>query len=517
MVYTINKKFSPLFFITLMLAACGQGPELSYGPDASEGETLTETATDTATDTTTETATETDIDTASQTQTASDTETETPTATQTQTLSGCDEISEDDLSHILVLNTTSSSVYAGESVTISWDVDENYLVEKNVSDYAAALSVDDYSSGEYAGNLELTVAESVTVKLSISACSLSAERSLKITAKNFELLEDAEATLLANARKKSAFYTANKATLAYSEDNGSSYSVMSSSRNGMFYNNETIADTADITALFEMSKGCSGYLFYGTAGGYVYRSKNGGKSAENLDGLDYALAYLTTDFSDPLDHPSRINFISPHPTDENSIFIGHDDGLLLIKNCDTDDVADLVNIDSTNSDHDFAHTNTRYAAVYEKKLYIATDEGVYYSGDGFTWSEINGVTGISLIQASGDRLYIGTSTGIRTFDGDSWNEFELSSVTGIIDWGTVLIAGNADGLWVSLDDGKSWTEIMGTNGSGQLIDTQSSKLMRYVFSVGDDGSIYRLATSKLSVLQAMPVLSGATLSITTWR
>lgn len=102
---------------------------------------------------------------------------------------------------------------------------------------------------------------------------------------------------------------------------------------------------------------------------------------------------------------------------------------------------------------------------YDKKLFVATSQGVYCTNDGKNWLQSGLETlNIHTLIVTDSTLYAGTNRGMyqTTNNGETWTEptpiFAKSSVKSLLYSNNRIYAGTEDGdLYQSTDNGVSWT------------------------------------------------------------
>lgn len=217
-------------------------------------------------------------------------------------------------------------------------------------------------------------------------------------------------------------------------------------------------------------------LFAGTSDG-VYLSSDAGNiwSAMN-NGLSESLIFCL--------EANGTNLYAGSPT---ALFVSSDIGVTweIIK----DGPTELV------------HTSTSTTAILADgtDIFAGGNDGIFHSSDdGATWAKSNSglpYTGLYTLASNGNRVYAGTDKGLYVTDdnGGNWDR-KFSYITSTVKArGSNVYIGSIPGLiYVSNDDGTTWTQSTGFSDNGQevIAVAGSTVFARYNVSLFNEGTGY---------------------------
>lgn len=202
---------------------------------------------------------------------------------------------------------------------------------------------------------------------------------------------------------------------------------------------------------------------------------------------------------------------------ENKVYIGTNEGVYFSSNNGTS----FVNITSGV----LKNKNIRAVAVSGKNLIVGTlDAGLFISSDNKTWKEINtGITSLKIqaILTNGKYIYVGTKNGLFISENNGINWKAINNGLSNLDISTIAVNGTnlyvgtfSAGVFTSTDNGNNWTAING-NLKGQnlmtkVIATSGSNIylvnFEGVFLSTDNGSSWKDINSNIENVSIKSIL-----------
>jgi len=254
---------------------------------------------------------------------------------------------------------------------------------------------------------------------------------------------------------------------------------------------EGMIDDSDIFSIF-VDPGRAGYLLASACSG-IYRSSDGGNTWHKIAGI--ANTYR------------RTHVIAQDPGEASILYAGTTLGLL--KSSDGGATWRQLSGIPVNS--------LTFDAGDRHRLYIASEDGIWTSDDrGVNLNPVN--SGFvarsirSVAELSGNRLFTMDSEvgdGTVVFEskdgGETWKRVEAAGLDGIhlthlAGFSDILVASDANRVYLSKDDGRSWTAIV--TGSGLCDNELQSARINQVQIVGRSGQPLILAATDQGLFES---------------
>ncbi|MBX7148407.1 hypothetical protein K1X76_04925 [bacterium] len=347
------------------------------------------------------------------------------------------------LKNELTFTASRTGVYAGESVTLTWN--------NAMSDSDTVVTLPDGTNlSEASGTETVVVTQNGTAKIQTSVCGVTAEKTLSITAKAAIPFNLPPVASLSGTDSKTWVGTTD-GKVYRSTDLGKTWNYITTA-SGILEKNESKKGESPIVAVASGGDVCNGAIFIATQNGHLYRSYDDGAHASGLTGgPNYMLAITKSGSHDAKDY-SKISFLLKNPKHPKELLIGHEEGLWRLKDCTaTGGVTENISKVSL-----FDKKPVTQGIKNGKKVFVVSGGSVYQSDDTLTWEKSNftGNSGITWLEAKGDGLYAGSATTVyQTEDANEWSVVSSGhySITGFALDGASELYGDYRGLKIAKD------------------------------------------------------------------
>lgn len=324
-------------------------------------------------------------------------------------------------------SVSSNSVTAGESVTVSWNVD--------LEDAIVTVSGDQLSSSDLRGQKDIVITQDSTFTIDVNWCQEEASQSQTVRVNHTSQLIKSDfnnVVEIFKGQNNTLWMSTADGKLYKTDNHAETWNLASGSRKSQTDLSSDIKnDNAPITSLLETNTECNKALFYASESGFIYRSQNAGQSLTNYHNEDLNLLYIDAiDFG-----PLTTHFIIKDPHDRERIYIGHDFGVFRINDCQDSSENDnhardycvYLDDDHCTEMMPFSRGQTQgatHAASIGEQLFVLSENKLFKRRSDNNWQEINLNGPVTWIKKNENRIYASGASGFWKYNGRTWNQYE---------------------------------------------------------------------------------------------
>ncbi|EKD41716.1 MAG: hypothetical protein ACD_73C00563G0001, partial [uncultured bacterium] len=380
----------------------------------------------------------------------------------------------------LHLETNTDTLIAGEALEIYWDSRGQFPiqnVELVLSDNENPLSTKAY------GAKKITLLNDRVIKLTANICGKNFESAVPVQVSTPQKQKPSDINSLSLGAQNDLWAGGTNGDLIKFDRIKNKWSKISGVRVGIKTKDQTINDATPITSVLEMKGDCENDVYFGTQGGFLYRSHDGGKTVSGLNDGAYAVQFFTSDVTNPFDNPSPINFVASDPDNPASIYVGHSAGLVHFKDCH-DPAADKA-------DYLFPHKNVLASANADDAFNVLLDGNIHQIDSLKHWEILDtGDETVNWITNGLNHLFFGTDNHVSEYAAPHHQMVWDHEGNTLTQTENILFIGSPNGLYFKRNNGSSWMKVSGLDSPiKKLLPNQDENILWILTNQGD---VYKL-------------------------
>ena len=388
----------------------------------------------------------------------------------------CDHMTSEALAQKVSFNSSTNQIYKGESIRLDWSV--NVPHPSPTSNVATQLiraneNTPFLTSGSGKGMMSLKPETTTKYTMTVDYCGLSFSKEVSVEVQSWTQESYSDVSTLVLSKANILWLGKNNGSLLKSTDNGDHWTTFPSRKYKI--GNSIKTDNSPITSVLEMTSGCPGSMFFGSADGWLYRSLDGGSTLNGLKGDNYAIAFL--------DH-KPVHFIVQDGADPKKLYIGAKNGVWKMNACDATEASTFEQVTDADS---------TAGAYYQGFLYVADSEGLHKTPDsGDTWEEISPNKFLWLRVMSG-KLYAARGSALLSFDGFQWKALPHGANSqAFLRWQGVNFTSKTGEIALSRNQNASLLDLEGIESDDTIIALEIEPTTKTLWGLTKEGDVYTL-------------------------